>query len=46
MTTQEWKNVTSIRIQVEEKDGLVHTEWSFPIKCPRWLFNLLSKLEI
>jgi len=43
MTQEEWKRGVNIRIQVEEGDGYV---WSFPIKCPRWLFNLLSKLEI
>lgn len=36
-----WKNVLQIRLQVIEKDS----EWSFPIKCPKWLFNLLSRLE-
>ena len=42
MTKEEWKKVVWIRLTVEEKDG----EWSFPIICPRWLFNLLSKLEV
>lgn len=42
MTKEEWKEVVRIRLMVEEKD----CTWSFPIKCPRWLFNLLSKLEL
>ena len=41
MKPKEWKNVVQIRIEVVEKD--IH--WSFPIRCPRWLFNLLMKLE-
>ena len=42
MTPEDWKRVVNIRIQVEMTDYA----FSFPIKCPRWLFNLLSKLEI
>ena len=42
MNKQDWKDITEIRIEVVEKDGM----WSFPITCPRWLFNILIKLEI
>ena len=42
MNKEEWKEVTQIRIEVAEG----FSTWSFPIKCPRWLFNLLSKLEV
>jgi len=41
MNKKDWKEVIEIRIQVVEKKFM----WSFPIRCPRWLFNLLSKLE-
>ena len=42
MTSKEWKEVKQIRLEVVESD----VTWSFPIRCPRWLFNLLSKFEI
>lgn len=42
MTKEEWKEVKQVRLQIEEDDCV----WSFPIKCPRWLFNLLCKLEV
>jgi hypothetical protein len=42
MNKNEWKQVTEIRIRIQEGNF----GWSFPIKCPRWLFNILSKLEI
>lgn len=41
MTKEEWKAVKQVRLHIIEDDST----WSFPIKCPRWLFNLLSKLE-
>lgn len=41
MNKQEWKKVKQIRLEVAEDDCL----WSFPINCPRWLFNILNKLE-
>ena len=45
MNKNEWKQVTEVRITITERnDG--DFSWSFPIKCPRWLFNILSKLEI
>ena len=42
MNKKDWKQVTQIRIEVVEGDFI----WSFPIRCPRWLFMLLSKLEL
>ena len=45
MNKEDWKQVTEIRIHVSEKDEEGEFVWSFPIKCPRWLFNILSKLE-
>lgn len=41
MNKKEWKKVIQIRLEVVDD-----TTWSFPIRCPRWLFNILSKLEI
>ena len=41
MTKQEWKKVSQIRIQVVEEAG----RYSYPIKCPRWLYKLLEMLE-
>jgi len=41
MNKKEWKEVIQIRIEVVGKDII----WSFPIRCPRWLFNILSRLE-
>lgn len=38
----EWKNIQEIRIEVREKDYI----WSFPIRCPQWLFRILEKLEV
>ena len=46
MDKNDWKKVTEIRIQISEKDELGNFSWSFPIKCPRWLFNILTKLEL
>ncbi len=40
MNKEEWKKVKQIRLEVVEDDCL----WSFHINCPRWLFNILSKL--
>lgn len=42
MNEQDWKQVKQIRIEVVDNDGA----WSYPIHCPRWLYWLLSKLEI
>jgi len=42
MNKEDWKEVTQIRLVVVEGNST----WSFPIKCPRWLFNFLSNLEI
>jgi len=42
MTKEDWKEVTQVCFEVAEGNST----WSFPIKCPRWLFNILRKLEI
>lgn len=42
MNREEWKFVKQVRIEVYEQHGGKHLTWSFPIRCPRWLFNLLS----
>jgi len=42
MTKEDWKEVTQVRLQYEADN----VTWSFPIKCPRWLFNILRRLEI
>ena len=39
---KEWKHIEEIRIEVVEDDG---SSYNFPIKCPRWLFNILERLE-
>jgi len=45
MNKNDWKNVTEVRIEITVRhDG--DYSWSFPIKCPRRRFNILSKLEI
>jgi len=48
MTKQEWKWVAQVRIELDVIDcpETEHVKYSFPIHCPRWLFNVLSKLEI
>lgn len=33
-------------IEVIEDDGEGTSSYGFPIRCPRWLFNILEKLEI
>ena len=45
MNKEDWKKVTQVRLEVCEQDEEEYFTWSFPIRCPRWLFNLLSKLE-
>jgi len=42
MTKKDWKKVTQVHILVEKGNS----NYSFPINCPRWLFNILRKLEI
>ncbi len=41
MNKKVWKKVKQIRLEIVEGE----VRWSFPINCPRWLFNILSKLE-
>lgn len=42
MNKQDWKQVDEVRLEIVEGD----MTWSFPIRCPRWLFIILSKLEL
>lgn len=42
MNKQDYQEIKEIRLEILEKDGF---SWSFPIRCPRWLFWILLKLE-
>jgi hypothetical protein len=41
MNKQDWKYIREVRIHVLDKE----IAWSFPIKCPRWLFTILEMLQ-
>jgi hypothetical protein len=47
MNKEDWKKVYEVRVLVSEKEDDGSTfQWSFPIWCPRWLLNILIKLEL
>lgn len=45
MTRKEYKKA-EIRLMISETDeDNAHYTWSFPIRCPYWLFKMLLRLE-